>query len=266
MLVMPVHSTNSQNCFVGIGISGCNEPLYRRSILRLTLTVNLPLSATTISVHLCVCPGPGFTHRQSFPDSRPKFMDNGVNLSIENTRNSANHAEEGCPPPRTRARWTISKGKFTFQIKKNYTKMVYRFEDGIFVSWIFFKSEILRDRILIVPPERKYLVHPRTKVTFRTCQSAGAMPATLDGRREGMEKNNPITRRNDRFEETRNHSVLTESPLFPTYPTFQREKISREGETTRATRDIRRIAKNRSNVDRLRRIRRLQTWRMCPIL
>lgn len=114
MLVMPVHSTNSQNCFVGIGISGCNEPLYRRSILRLTLTVNLPLSATTISVHLCVCPGPGFTHRQSFPDSRPKFMDNGVNLSIENTRNSANHAEEGCPPPRTRARWTISKGKFTF--------------------------------------------------------------------------------------------------------------------------------------------------------
>lgn len=144
--------------------------------------------------------------------------------------------------------------------------MVYRFEDGIFVSWIFFKSEILRDRILIVPPERKYLVHPRTKVTFRTCQSAGAMPATLDGRREGMEKNNPITRRNDRFEETRNHSVRTESPLFPTYPTFQREKISREGETTRATRDIRRIAKNRSNVDRLRRIRRLQTWRMCPIL
>lgn len=66
MLVMPVHSTNSQNCFVGIGISGCNEPLYRRSILRLTLTVNPPLSATTINVHLCVCPGPGFTHQPKF--------------------------------------------------------------------------------------------------------------------------------------------------------------------------------------------------------
>jgi len=30
MLVMPVHSASGQNCFVGIGVSRCNETPYRR--------------------------------------------------------------------------------------------------------------------------------------------------------------------------------------------------------------------------------------------
>lgn len=81
MLVMPVHSSSGQNCFVGTGISGCNERLYWRSILPLSLTVNPLFSTTTITMYLCAS-GPRLCTSESFPDSRRKFMDNRVNSNI----------------------------------------------------------------------------------------------------------------------------------------------------------------------------------------
>lgn len=180
MLVMPAHSTNSQNCFVGIGISGCNEPLYRRSILRLTLTVNPPcfhqllLTCTFVSV-----PGRPLHIGKVFLIPVPSLW---ITELTRHPRTSGNRAEEeGSPRSRTRARWLPGQ----FPQKRKLLLIINKSEVYLHSRQNCYRS-----------------IHEKNKISRPSSSKnkPGAMLATLDDRREEIGKNNSITR-NDRSEE-----------------------------------------------------------------